>query len=230
MSDFAYRLKTAEIGAIVLDRDLAVADITPSAAALLGVEAGRLIGRPLLAIHAPEARAKVELLMAEARQARQAAASMIVPFPGRTVHVRACPLAGEGGGFIVILHDLQDETADAGRTRSGGWLLKVPVETGAVTLFVEPANVAYIEADGHYSRIQGADERHFCSLSLAELERRLDPAVFFRPHRSFLVNLRHVQAFRRREGSAELVMARPEGQVVPVSRTRVQDLRDRLAV
>ncbi len=236
VSDFAYRLKTAETGAIVLDGDLRVIALSPTVAALLGVDGGRLLGRPLLAMHAPEARARVDLLLAEAREGRQAA-SMMLPFPGRTLHVRVCPLEGQGGGgFIVILHALGDDAgvaAGAGPATppaSARPLLKIPVESGAVTLFIAPESVFYLQAEGHYCRIQAASGGHFCPLSLADLERRLDAALFFRPHRSFLVNLRHVGAFRRRDGGAELVMSEPDGHVVPVSRSRVGALRDMLAV
>lgn len=230
MSDFAYRLKTADIGAIVLDSDFTITDVTPSAAAMLGVEAATLAGRPLLDMHhAPEARAKVDLLLAQAASARQPAASMMVPMPGRVLHVRVCPLDGRGGGYVVILHGV-DAAPSQQHPEPPRRLLKVPVESGGVTLFIEPETIFYVQAEGHYSRIHAAAGAHFCTLALADLERRLDPAIFFRPHRSFLVNLRHVGAFRRRDTAAELVLDRPAGRVVPVSRGRVQTLRELLAV
>lgn len=228
MSDFAYRLKTADIGAIVLDEGLVVRSVSPSVAAMLGVAAERLLGRRLHDMHPGEARARVELLLAQAREARQSAASMLVPFPGRTIHVRVCPLDGEAGGFAVVLHALQAEGAKA--SAPARYLLKLPVESGPVTLFIDPETVFYMQAEGHYSRLHAGSGDHFCALPLAELERRLDPAAFFRPHRSFLVNLRHIAAFRRRDTGAELVMARPEGHVVPVSRGRVAALKEMLAV
>ncbi|GAA0587190.1 PAS domain-containing transcriptional regulator [Caenispirillum bisanense] len=231
MSDFAYRLKTTEIGAIVLAADLTVRAVSGSVAALLRVAADRLVGRPLLDMHPGEARARVELLLAQARQAREAAASMMVPYPGRTIHVRVCPLAGGDDGFVVVLHGLDDgPQARPTDPQPGRFLLKLPVESGGVTLFLDPDTAFYLQADGHYSRVHAASGSHFCALPLADLERRLDPAVFFRPHRSYLVNLRHVGGFRRRDTGAELVMARPEGHAVPVSRSRVAALKDVLAV
>lgn len=231
MSDFAYRLKTTEIGAIVLAADLTVRSVSGSVATLLRVAPERLVGRPLLDMHPGEARARVELLLAQAQQAREAAASMMVPYPGRTIYVRVCPLAGGEAGFVVVLHGLDEGAGGrAADPQPGRFLLKLPVESGGITLFLDPDAAFFIQAEGHYSRVHAAGGSHFCTLPLADLERRLDPAVFFRPHRSYLVNLRHVGGFRRRETGADLVMARPEGQAVPVSRSRVAALKDVLAV
>lgn len=58
VNDFAYRLKTVDIGAIILDANLMIRSISPSAAALLGVDAALLIGKPLLAMHPGDARLK----------------------------------------------------------------------------------------------------------------------------------------------------------------------------
>ena len=54
---------------------------------------------------------------------------------------------------------------------------------------------------------------------LDELESTLDPALFMRVHRSFIVRRDRVGALRRLAGGgAELVMS--DGTVVPVSRRR----------
>lgn len=160
---------------------------------------------------------------------------MMVPFPGRTLHVRACPLddgaSDAGGGYAVILHSLEPDAATTSTARrTAPRLLKLPVETGGITVFVDPETVYFVQAEGHYSRLHTSAGDHFCALALAELERRLDPEVFFRCHRSYLVNLRHVSAFRRRDATGELVMARPRDHVVPVSRSRVPHLKELLAV
>ena len=40
--------------------------------------------------------------------------------------------------------------------------------------------------------VHTADQRLLANMTMAELEARLDPASFFRTHRSFIVNLNHV--------------------------------------
>ena len=52
---------------------------------------------------------------------------------------------------------------------------------------------------------------------------RLDPERFLRIHRTHLVNLDHVVAFRRREG--RVVAEMDDGARLPVSRERAKELR-----
>jgi two-component system LytT family response regulator len=97
--------------------------------------------------------------------------------------------------------------------RIGGTLVPLPVE-----------RVSRFEADGHYVIAHAAHGRHVPHLSLGRLEARLDPLRFVRVHRTYIVNLEQVRAFRpdsRRNLEAELL----DGARVPVSRSRAQELR-----
>jgi two-component system LytT family response regulator len=96
--------------------------------------------------------------------------------------------------------------------RIGGTLVPLPV--GRVSRF---------EADGDYVIAHAAAARHVLHLSLSRLEDRLDPRRFVRVHRTHIVNLEQVRAFRpdvRGNLEAELV----DGARVPVSRARSQEL------
>ena len=61
-------------------------------------------------------------------------------------------------------------------------------------------------------------------LSLNRLESRLDPQLFVRIHRTHIVNMDHVKAFRRTEDGG-LVAEMREGVELPVSRAKAQALR-----
>ena len=56
------------------------------------------------------------------------------------------------------------------------------------------------------------------------LEARLDPTRFVRIHRTHLVNLDHVVAFRRADGG-RVVAELDDGSRLPVSRERAKELR-----
>ena len=66
--------------------------------------------------------------------------------------------------------------------------------------------------------------RHLLNLALSRLEGRLDPGRSVRVHRTGIVNLDHVVAFRRRE-RGQLVAELDDGSVAPVSRERAKALR-----
>jgi len=66
--------------------------------------------------------------------------------------------------------------------------------------------------------------RHVLHLSLNKLEERLDPERFVRVHRTHIVNMAHVTAFRR-QGRNRLVAELKDGATIPVSRTKAASLR-----
>ena len=85
-------------------------------------------------------------------------------------------------------------------------------------------DVLWFEALGDYVAAHVGRTRHVLHVSLNRLESRLDPARFSRIHRTHLVNLDHVTAFRsmpRGRVEAEL----RDGTRLPVSRSRAQELR-----
>lgn len=78
--------------------------------------------------------------------------------------------------------------------------------------------VDVIEADDVYAAVRIRGKRHLVRISLDKLEGALDPSVFARVHRSYIVRLARVRSVRRdRAGNLELVVA--DG-VIPVSRRR----------
>lgn len=97
--------------------------------------------------------------------------------------------------------------------RIGGTLVPLPVE-----------RVSWFEANGDYVTAHAGDARHLLHLSLSRLEARLDPQKFVRVHRTHIVNLDRVRAFRR-DARGNLEAELLDGVRVPVSRARAQELR-----
>ena len=86
----------------------------------------------------------------------------------------------------------------------------------------EQADIAYVEASGNYVQltdVQGKTEQVYATLNL--LEERLDPALFLRIHRSFLVNLRAVAVVEE-----EFVVVGKKA--IPISKARRRELQERL--
>lgn len=93
-------------------------------------------------------------------------------------------------------------------TRVGLTDVVIPIET-----------IDYIQADDVYAAVVSRAKRQLVRAPLDALEQSLDPRVFVRVHRSYIVRIDRVVALRRRpRGGAELVVE--GGAVLPVSRRR----------
>ncbi|WP_353858707.1 PAS domain-containing transcriptional regulator [Azospirillum formosense] len=227
-----------DVGLVLLDGDRRVVSVNAAVARMLGRDRP-LLGASLHDLHPPGSRAKVELLLAAAHDpdSPAAASSMMVALPGRTIVVKATALpSGGGAALALMLFEVNGkalpeppppaDTAPEPVTP----LVKLPITTRQGVVLIDPADAVYVQADGHYTRVHTADGAFFCSLSLSELEARLDGRQFVRAHRRYLVNLRHAQAIDRSDGRAAFVMAAPGSPRVPVSRGRIERLKKLLAL
>jgi two-component system LytT family response regulator len=88
---------------------------------------------------------------------------------------------------------------------------------GSRDVIIPLETIEYIEADDVYAAVLADGRRHLVRTALDALERSLDPGVFARVHRSYIVRLDRVREIRRTNG-AELVLS--DGSVLPVSRRR----------
>ena len=107
---------------------------------------------------------------------------------------------------------------------SQGPMTRLFVRVGVAIVPVAVAAVSWFEARGDYVAAHAGPARHLLHLSLNRLEARLDPERFVRIHRTHIVNLDHVTAFRR-EGKGRLVAELADGTRLAVSRSRAHDLR-----
>ena len=84
--------------------------------------------------------------------------------------------------------------------------------------------VVFIAADGNYVRIHTVADVHEIRDTLSGIWARLDPTLFARVHRSFVVNRNHVRSIVRKEGAALSVLL-SNGMEIPVGpnhRTEVE--------
>ena len=106
---------------------------------------------------------------------------------------------------------------------SNGPMTRLFVRSGASVIPLTVASVAWFEARGDYVAAHVGASRHLLHLSLNRLEARLDSARFLRIHRTHIVNLDHVAAFRPL--GKGLIAELADGTRLAVSRNRSQDLR-----
>lgn len=94
---------------------------------------------------------------------------------------------------------------------------------------VRVEDIARLEAADDYVTVHAGGHTYLVSLSLADLERRLDPTRFRRVHRSHVVNLDHVVSLRPYEDARRLVVTLRGGAEVLASRAGSLELRELIA-
>ncbi len=113
----------------------------------------------------------------------------------------------------------------------GARIERIPVEKAGKKLLLQVEDIFYIMAKDDYSYLHTDGERYLSTISLAQLERKLDASGFFRVHRRYLVNLASVREVVPMYGGTLLLTLQDSGGThVPVSRRRVPALRKALGL
>lgn len=108
---------------------------------------------------------------------------------------------------------------------------RIPVEKAGRKLLLQVPDILHIMAKDDYSYIYTDGERYLSTLSLADLEQKLEPQGFFRVHRRYLVNLAQVREVAPMYGGTmELTLKDGAQTKVPVSRRRAPMLKRALGL
>jgi len=75
------------------------------------------------------------------------------------------------------------------RSRDTG---RLPVQKGRRIVLLDIGDIVWFEADDELVYAHTRDAKCLVNMTMAELEKRLDPAHFFRVHRSSIVNLKRI--------------------------------------
>lgn len=121
--------------------------------------------------------------------------------------------------------------AEAGRPVVETHAKRIPLQgTGGATQFIDVAEIRAIRADAHYTWVHDGTRERMCSWSISEAEASLDPAIFFRVHRSHIVAMPHVILMRKEGDAAVIEVDAASPHFVPVSRARVAEVKARLGL
>jgi two-component system, LytTR family, response regulator len=108
-------------------------------------------------------------------------------------------------------------------------LEQVFVRDGERCWLVRVADIYLLESEGNYTRVCFKTERPLIGRSLAALEARLDPAIFFRASRAQIVNLKWVEKIETGPaGNLEITLR--SGETVGVSRRQSSALKEALSL
>jgi two-component system LytT family response regulator len=121
----------------------------------------------------------------------------------------------------------EDETAVTTTAKRDSYLTRFMVKVGGRVIFINPADVDWIEADNYYVKLHVGGRAHLLRLSMKELEERLDPKTFWRTHRSAIINLDRVKELHQHPGGEYVVVLR-DGTELKLSRARRERLQELL--
>jgi len=108
--------------------------------------------------------------------------------------------------------------------------LRIPCERNGVTHLIDPGQVAFVRAEGHYTHVYTNDARHFCVWPITEAVTRLKAAGFIKTHRSYLVNPIQVNRFEKLKDNGVCHFAAADLPPVPVSRSNLKVIRNALGL
>ncbi len=99
-----------------------------------------------------------------------------------------------------------------------------------VTVFVNEDQILFVEAQGHRTRIVTVQSELEVASNLGEVENWLDDRIFFKSHRSYLVNLNRVSALKTTGRTFGIALEGGQKYgLIPLSRGRVDELREQLS-
>ncbi|WP_375415919.1 LytR/AlgR family response regulator transcription factor [uncultured Hymenobacter sp.] len=107
---------------------------------------------------------------------------------------------------------------------------QVFVKDGERCWFVRLAEVRLFEINGSHTQIYFGEHRPLIPRTLAQLEARLDPRVFFRANRQQLINLHHVAGIEPWFSHSLRLRLRGGPEVVEVSRQQSVRFRELLSL
>jgi two-component system LytT family response regulator len=117
-----------------------------------------------------------------------------------------------------------------GKREAGArYLERIPVESRGKVRFIPVSDIDYILASGPYAELVVGDRKHTIREAMQNLEDQLDPARFFRVHRSAIVQLDRVDALLKSAGGDCDLQLR-NGVKIKVARSRREELEKRLAM
>lgn len=117
----------------------------------------------------------------------------------------------------------------AGRTMVGvPPMEKIPVQRGEKVNFIPRREVCFVEAAGKYSYLHTSAERFLTDMGLKEIEdAMMAPELFFRVHRSYLVNLGRVKNVLKEAPGRYIVQLDDEKEsMIYVSERRLRAFKD----
>ncbi|MFB6278501.1 MAG: LytR/AlgR family response regulator transcription factor [Salinibacter sp.] len=131
--------------------------------------------------------------------------------------------------LLRLLRERDPSLLDDAESDEESYLERIAVQGRGKARIVPVDDVTHITADGSYAELHTDDDTYVIRERMKTLAARLDPDDFVRVHRSAIVRLDEIELVLR-GGGGDYAVRLKEGARVSVSRSRVDELQDRLGV
>ncbi|MEF8866174.1 MAG: LytTR family DNA-binding domain-containing protein [Salinibacter sp.] len=131
--------------------------------------------------------------------------------------------------LLRLLHERDPELLDEESPHDEPYLERIAVQGRGKARIVPVDDLTHITADGSYAELHTGEDTYVIRERMKTLAARLDPDTFVRVHRSAIVRLDEIEMVLRGGGGNYAVRLK-DGTRVSVSRSRVDELQDRLGV
>ena len=243
-NSWLYLLERFDVGVVHLDAKLHVIGMNEFARRSLPVDEKLPFGKIVTDFHPESAKAKVKFLLGQADCPVNNAPpmAMMINIPERVLLIKVSKmgdLQGTTTGYTLVFYDITDvvskegsveakqKSLDAGEKRQ---LRKIPTIKQNRVMLVDVSGVSFIRSEGHYTWVHTNQGGQFCNITIGDLESRLDPHLFSRVHRSYIVNLAQVDEIVRDDGRMSLRMMGSTPVEIPVSRASTPKVLDQLGL
>ena len=108
---------------------------------------------------------------------------------------------------------------------------KIPIYHDHSYLFLEAEQIYFIQSDGNYCQVHTEENSYYLHMTLKNILARYIGSKFFQIHKSYIVNLDHINKIRKEgEGKACAVLDSSKLPCLPVARRRLADLKKALSL
>ncbi|HEY9228844.1 MAG TPA: LytTR family DNA-binding domain-containing protein [Gemmatimonadaceae bacterium] len=145
---------------------------------------------------------------------------------------RRVTAAGEAGRLrdrlLAVLNEEVPRRAPELAEEATQGVDRIRVESRGKVKFIPVSEIDYVTSSGPYAELVVGTRRYLIREAMQSLEERLDPAQFFRVHRSAIVRLDRVDTLIKGAGGDYSIQLK-DGTKLKVSRSRRELLEQRLA-
>lgn len=125
---------------------------------------------------------------------------------------------------VMSSEKLHEVISEVNKPEKTGRLL---INTAGGIKIIKQEEIVYCEASSNYTYIILSDRsKVIASKTLSEITNKISPSLFFRTHKSYLVNLNFVKSYSNEDGGMLVI---DTGETIPVSRRRKDEVLNAIA-